>query len=136
MFRAFSTLKTIGFALIIITVSFTVNAQKNLPLWAISTEEHPTPSYIFATIHTTDTSVFQLPSVVNEKLIQSSEVVLLQPPGSTSGKNLKDLLVLPKGTTLKNLLPLSQYQETDSLIGLLMPGQNEKLRKHHPIHYL
>lgn len=105
---------TVLFALLVPAAAFAQSDEAPRPterpfLWRI---ESSPPSYLYGTIHVPDDRVTTLPTVVTQAL-ESCDVVVTEIAMDQMGGMAKHL-VLPRGESLKDLLPETTYAKLEA----------------------
>ena len=96
---------------------FMLWAQQDGLLWKISGPQLKQPSYLFGTMHTTDSRVFQFPPTVKNSLNACDAFameILLE--DNSLDLSLIMRLMMKDGTTLKALFTPEEYNRLDSLL--------------------
>lgn len=113
-------------AALIVVLTLQAETQKGL-LWEISGAELKTPSYLFGTIHTDHPSVMKLPAEVQEAFSKSrsfsGEIIF----DYETSLRLLELMKLPAGTSLENLLDKATYTKVKKITAELGVSEQQLL---------
>lgn len=105
------------YGLIIALFSMPLAAEQAL-LWQVESPRGAI-SFLFGTIHSDDPRVLELPRPVTLAFDQANTVVLEMDLGLVSAATMSQVVMLPQGKSLADLIPASLYRETVKVMSSL-----------------
>ena len=93
-----------------------VQAQYNSLLWKISGNGLKQPSFLYGTMHTSDSRVFSFSDSVMQYFSSSKAYAMELDPKEAFNMSLLSKMMMGKGYSLKKMMPVREYNLLDSVV--------------------
>ncbi len=104
------------FLFLSLLIFLTVDAQYNSLLWKISGNDLKQPSYLYGTMHTSDSRVFAFSDSVMPYFSSAKAYAMELDPKESFNMSLLSKLMMGKEYSLKKMMPEREYHVLDSIV--------------------